>query len=199
MVCRICGVQAFDLGVFRFINNWPDGLSPLFHTLSEANKWTPVRIALLLLLAYMIWRKDLRKPALFALPAAGISNEICDVLKATFQMLRPCVELASLNLRVEKLTSFGTASSHSANMMAIAVLFLVYKRSWGWWWLAVAVLTGISRVYVGVHYPYQVLYGWLVGAAVSMGLVGIDRVIGHWKSQQEITEVDEPTPVIETV
>ena len=66
-----------------------------------------------------------------------------------------------------RLTSFGTSSAHAATMMAVAVAFLFYHRPLGYAWLAVALVTGYSRVYVGVHYPYQVLLGWLIGAFVA--------------------------------
>lgn len=107
-------------------------------------------------------------------------------------MLRPSVELAVLNLRVERLTSFGTASSHAANMMAIACLFLFYKRIWGYWWLGIAVFTGISRIYVGVHYPYQVLYGWFVGAAVSGILIFIEQKLRRRKENHQENMEDSP-------
>lgn len=174
------------------MNGLPNFFEPFFLTLSEGNKWWPVRIGLLLLLVYMIYRKDLRVPALLCLPAAGLANETCDILKATFQMLRPSVELAVLNLRVERLTSFGTASSHAANMMAIACLFLFYKRIWGYWWLGIAVFTGISRIYVGVHYPYQVLYGWFVGAAVSGILIFIEQKLRRRKENHQENMEDSP-------
>lgn len=98
-------------------------------------------------------------------------------------MLRPSVEVADAIVRVNRLTSFGTASAHSANMMAVAVPFLIYARPIGYFWLGIAILTGISRVYVGVHYPYQVLFGWMVGAAVSGGLVVIWE---SWKRNQAL-------------
>jgi undecaprenyl-diphosphatase len=53
-------------------------------------------------------------------------------------------------------------------MMAVAACFLYGFRPLGWVWLVVAVLTGLSRVYVGVHYPSQVLLGWLCGAFAAM-------------------------------
>lgn len=82
-------------------------------------------------------------------------------------MLRPCVELPDVHLRVDTMTSFGTASAHSANMAAVATAFTFYFgwRAWPWW--VVAFMTGLSRIYVGVHYPSQVLFGWLTGIIVA--------------------------------
>jgi undecaprenyl-diphosphatase len=61
------------------------------------------------------------------------------------------------------LDSSGTSSAHSANMAAIATVMALETGRWGIPWIAVALLTGISRIYTGVHYPSQVLLGWTVG------------------------------------
>jgi len=105
-------------------------------------------------------------------------------------MLRPSVEVPDAIIRVNRLTSFGTASAHSANMMAVAVPFLYYARPIGFFWLGIAILTGISRIYVGVHYPYQVVFGWMVGAAMSGILIAGWE---HWKKIRAIRK-GEPEP-----
>ena len=145
-------------------------MNPLFYVLSKGTKMVPVLIILVIAVIFLLRDKRTRVPTIIALIAWPIGNEICDVFKNTFQHLRPCVELADVNLRVEKLTSFGTISAHSANMMAVAVPFLFRARKVGYVWLVIAILTGISRIYVGVHYPYQVLGGWIAGGLVAMGL-----------------------------
>lgn len=171
-------MQAIDLAIFRWINRWPDALEPLFITLSEGNKWWPVRIILLALLAFFVSQPKLRRPGLLAVLAVPLANEACDLLKNTFQMLRPSVEVPDVIIRVARLDSYGTASAHSANMMAVAAMFFAFQQPrWGAAWLVVAVLTGISRIYIGVHYPYQVLYGWIVGAAVALLLAAIYKAI----------------------
>lgn len=166
-------MRPLDLQLFHWVNGWPDAFNPLFFSLSEGNKWLPVRLALVAFLAFCLWKPKLRAPALVALIAWPLANELCDVLKNVFQMPRPSVEVADAILRVNRLTSFGTASAHSANMAAVATAFLAYHRGLGYFWLSIAILTGISRIYVGVHYPYQVLLGWLVGAAVSGSAIAL--------------------------
>jgi len=160
-------VREFDQAVFRAINHAPDWLEPSMLFFSEGNKWWWVRIGLLAVLAFFVWRKSTRKATVLAMVAWPIANAACDALKFGMRLPRPSVDLADAIVRVERLTSFGTASAHSATMMAVAIAFLFYNRTAGLIWLAVAVLTGVSRVYVGVHYPYQVLFGWGVGAFVA--------------------------------
>jgi undecaprenyl-diphosphatase len=61
------------------------------------------------------------------------------------------------------LDSSGTTSAHSANMAAIATVMTLEAKWWGAPWIAFAFFTGISRIYTGVHYPSQVIFGWGVG------------------------------------
>lgn len=183
-------MQATDESIFRWINAWPDWLEPIFLFFSQGNKWWPVRIGLGLIAIYLLWNKRTRAITIVALLSWPIANEITDLLKNGVQMLRPCVELDQINLRVEKLTSFGTASAHAANMAALATAFSLEWRKRAWPWVAVAFFTGISRIYVGVHYPSQVLLGWLCGAAAAV-LVWVvwkrffDRAVDPSESQSE--------------
>lgn len=162
-------MQRLDTEVFRHINGWPEALSPVFTFFSEGNK-NPLVIALLaVLVAYLCWNKNTRMATLLALLAVALANETCDMLKAWLQDPRPCNELANVHLRVKRLTSYGTASSHAANLAAVAAVFMSFRVRWGWVWAIAAVMNGLSRVYVGVHYPGQVLLGWIVG--ILAGLV----------------------------
>lgn len=164
-------MRGLDQAIFRAINGWPEWMNPVFQVFSEGTKSWPVRIVLVVLLGFFIWKKKTRTPAILAMVSWPIANAATDWLKHSLQMPRPCVELSDAIVRVDKLTSFGTASAHSANMMAVATAFMFYDRRLGSVWLAVAILTGLSRIYVGVHYPYQVLFGWFVGAFVAFVVV----------------------------
>lgn len=160
-------MREFDISLFRAINGWPDWLEPPFVFLSVGTKILWVDIVLLVaFIAFLRWKRT-RPAAVLAMLSWPIANAACDWLKYGLQMQRPCVDLTDVLLRVDKLTSFGTASAHSATMMAVTVAFLFYHRTSGIVWLFVAVLTGISRIYVGVHYPSQVLLGWFVGFFVA--------------------------------
>lgn len=163
-----------DVAVFRWINGWNDAYSPFYVFLSEGSKWTWVRILLALVFVAMIAAGPRsRKAAILALIAFPVANGLTDILKHSFHVLRPCVELVDVHLRVGKLDSFGTASAHSANTAAVATVLTWFLRPWGSIPIAVALFTGLSRIYVGVHYPSQVLLGWACGILVGFLVVGV--------------------------
>lgn len=184
-------MRGLDLAVFYAINRWPDTLTPLFYFISECTKWLPVRIFLLSLFLAMIGWQKTRKAAICAVIAFPLTNELCDLLKDGFQVLRPCVELADVTLRVNKLTSFGTASAHSGNMSAIALVMTYYLGwKWGLPWMIIALLSGLSRIYVGVHYPSQVLLGWTCGVIVALLTVKVaDWIQNTIKARREARAV----------
>lgn len=178
--------------IFHWINGWPDALNPVFQLFSEGNKWWIVRILLLGILAAMIiWGKERgRKAALLTILAVPIANELTDVLKAAIPDLRPCVVEPDAILRIKQLTSSGTASAHSANMAAVACVMTYFLRWDGAIWILVALLTGISRIYVAAHYPSQVLAGWIVGILVGLVLVKAYEWIArrYWNRNHEPPE-----------
>lgn len=156
-----------DVSIFRLINGWPESLAPIFVFFSEATK-RPYRSYIIPLLGLitlgMLWRSvRTRTTILLCLLAVAISNGITEAFKTAIPFERPCVSLPDVTLHVGKLTTFGTASSHAANMAAVATVFCILLGRWGGPWVAVALLTGLSRIYVGVHFPSQVLFGWASG------------------------------------
>lgn len=165
-------MRDLDHALFYGINRWPEGLSPFFVFLSECTKYLPVVALLVATFLIMLWHPKTRLAAIHTIIAFPLANEATDILKAGFKGLRPCVELSDVIIRVNKLTSFGTASAHSANMAAVA-LVMTYFLGWRWgsFWIAVAFFTGLSRIYVGVHYPYQVLLGWACGLIVAFAVI----------------------------
>ncbi|MBS1717849.1 MAG: phosphatase PAP2 family protein [Armatimonadetes bacterium] len=168
-------MRQLDVRIFYDVNGWPEALRPFFVFLSEGIRDWPLRLAFTILVLAMIWRGGRARPAvILALLSWPLANFITDQLKNSLRVPRPNVELAHVALRTDYLTSFGTASAHSANMAAVATVFCWRLGYWGLPWVLLAFLTGLSRIYVGVHYPSQVLFGWLCGVFAASLILTIE-------------------------
>lgn len=153
-----------NLAVFRAINHWPAWMAPVMQFFGTATDRLWFKLLLLALVIAMIaWTPQTRRTAIQALIAFPIANGITDLFKHNLPMPRPFQELPNVILWLGTSDSAGTASAHSANMAAVAFVFTYHLKWWGSPWIVVALITGLSRIYCGMHYPYQVLLGWSCG------------------------------------
>lgn len=198
-------VRGLDYRVLEWINGWPQTFSPFLKFFSVAMSQLWVKVALGVFLIWLIWRGGKsRLAALFALASIGIANTLTNVFKEAWPVSRPFQDFPYIKvddtgvagplqtihakvldpsiqvlLRVGHSDSMGTASAHSANMAAVAFV-MTYQLGWKWGipWIFIALLTGISRVYTGAHYPGQVMLGWLCGIFAAL------VVIKTWEAWQ---------------
>ena len=169
-----------DRAIFHLINRWPESFAPAMRTFSEGLNSPGMKgLLAVIVVALLAAGKETRRAAILALIAFPLADGATNVLKHAFPTLRPCND-PSLNdciLRIGASQSSGTASAHAANTVAIATVFLLTLRWYGAPWAALAILVGLSRIYNGVHYPWQVGLGWLVGILVAGLVVVVGRQV----------------------
>lgn len=170
-------VESIDSRLFLWLNGQHAGwLDTVIVSITEMWPWIPIYI----LLAYLVIKQYGRK-SLWIFLAVGLvilcSDQLsAHVCKPLFHRLRPCFnpELEGLVHLPKGLPGgrYGFVSSHAANTFAVATFLTAALRkgyrSIGWWLFAWALISSYSRIYIGVHYPGDVLAGAVLGILVGL-------------------------------
>ncbi|MEZ4737188.1 MAG: phosphatase PAP2 family protein [Caldilineaceae bacterium] len=124
----------------------------------------------LLLLPVLYWTVD-RRLGLRVAVLLLLSIVLNSVIKMLLHAPRPYWFDPQVQLWTAPEFSFGIPSGHAQNAVVMWGLFAAYgRRAWGWLVAVILIgLTGLSRLYLGVHFPTDVLAGWLLGVLLLWG------------------------------
>jgi undecaprenyl-diphosphatase len=170
-------LQHLDQQLFLFLNSHN---SPFWDTVMYAISgrviWAPLYLAILLYLGFKYKRKFLIIIP-FIIIAVTLADQVSvQLFKNVFMRLRPCHEpsLAGMVHLVKGECGglYGFISSHASNSFNVALLSLMFiKRRWYTISIIIwALVIGYSRIYLGVHYPGDVVCGAMVGAFIGWGV-----------------------------
>lgn len=175
----------FDIDILLWINgHYSDWLDTIMWTISRSKTWIPLYVLLVGMIAYRFrsWKAVLLILLGFGL-AVGLSDfTTSGIIKPLVCRLRPTHEPSIDPIRlVCRYTGglYGFCSSHAANTMACGLLFsLLYRNKYAtvglMTWVA---LNCYSRMYLGVHYPSDIMVGLLIGV---LWTVPVWLVLTHW-------------------
>jgi len=168
-----------DTALFLFLNR--NMANPIFDIvmpfITNAHNWR-IPILLMWLSLIIFGRKEGRITAILVVVILALSDQLSSsVIKPWINRIRPCFVVEGARLLINQVKSPSFPSSHAANMAAMAVLFSVKYRRLMALFIAVAVTVSYSRIYVGVHYPSDMLGGWGLGIACAVIILILEKFI----------------------
>ena len=176
-----------DKELFLFLNGLHHPvLDPVMWFLSGSKNWIPFYALLIFLIV-----KEFKKETILIIASIGLMILLSDqttsgLMKPFFERYRPSHE-PSLAGKVHTVYSYlggryGFASGHAANSFALATyVFFLFRQQYPWmvWMFAWAAVIAYSRIYLGVHYPGDIIVGGLIGTAYGYGCF---RLFSHLRS-----------------
>jgi undecaprenyl-diphosphatase len=157
-----------NITVFRAVNDigkeYPD-INPLFIFFAEYT----VYCLILVLLFYWLTRKTENKlmvvSAVISFFIAEVTGKLIGLLYSHHQ---PFAVWSNVNKLIEKEVGNSFPSDHTIVFFSVCISIALFRRRFWYLWASLALLLSISRIYVGVHYPVDILVGAVLGIVASI-------------------------------
>ncbi|KAA0766557.1 undecaprenyl-diphosphatase [Bacillus sp. SH5-2] len=162
----------FNIDIFRAINDLGKQYSFLSSTMVFLAEYM-VYILALIILAY--WFTGSRKSRMMVIQAmiAFVIAEVIGKIAGKFHLnYQPFAVLPDVNKLVDHAVDNSFPSDHTILFFSICFSFWLVRDKTRWLWLILAFCVAISRIWVGVHYPFDVAVGALIGC--------ISAVFSYW-------------------
>jgi len=165
-------LYSIDVALFFFINHTLadpilDWVMPF---VTNLNKQKPVIIIVFGILGMLVWKGGNKGKATAGLLVITIllSDQISSsIIKNLVGRIRPCGVLDGVRLLVDCGSGLSFPSSHAVNNFAGATIISHFYYSKKWYWFSIAALVALSRPYVGVHYPSDIIGGAIIGWGIA--------------------------------
>ena len=160
---------SIDLSLFHFLNSTISNpvFDKFFPFITNVKNWYIAYIILWLIL-FIKGGKIGRLASFVIILLIVCSDQLnSSLLKNIFDRIRPCNALNEVNILVNCSGSFSFPSSHAVNNFAVAYYFYKLFPKLKWALFLSATIIALSRPYVGVHYPSDIIAGAIIGMFVG--------------------------------
>jgi len=174
------GTTGWDAALYRDLNEVPAALASILTPLSRLFLFGGLTVVGVLAVVYVVIRNRTALPVLIGAAAATLAWTTANLAKVIADRPRPYETVAHAILRQQPAHGTSFPSSHTAVALATAIALVPFvARPVAVVAIVYAALVGWSRMYVGVHYPLDVLAGAGIGVAIGgLALLASTRMLG---------------------
>ena len=163
-----------DYVLFHAVNGFAGRSSTLDAVMIASAKYLPIVFALALIALYLSWRPLNQRGAFLAGVSALLALGIGQLVGKSFPRPRPYLS-HTVNQLIPPSLDTSFPSDHAILGFSVAVMIWRYNRRVGAALLVLATIMAIARVFVGAHYPADVLGGAILGSVVSVALASLSE------------------------
>ncbi|KXY34467.1 undecaprenyl-diphosphatase [Bacillus anthracis] len=162
----------FNIDIFRAINDLGKQYSFLNPAIVFLAEYMVYILALIILAYWFTGSRQSRMMVIQAMVAFVIAEVIGKVAGKFHLNYQPFAVLTDVNKLVDHAVDNSFPSDHTILFFSICFSFSLVRKKAGWLWLILAFCVAISRIWVGVHYPFDIAVGALIGC--------ISAVFSYW-------------------
>lgn len=164
----------FDVALFRWINGFAGHHPVIDKLMTGVANYAPLVVVVVLLACWGRWTRAWQRAAALATIAALLALGVGQLLNTALPRPRPFLVMDATVL-VPHAPDPSFPSDHAILMFAVTVVLASVSRRLAGWLAVFSILVLIARVYVGVHYPADVLGGAVLGAAAGQVTLRVAR------------------------
>lgn len=117
---------------------------------------------------YFIWRRPGMRARVFAAAEIVLAivlsrGVIAETVRFFYHHPRPFEVLDFTPILLGETPNNSFPSGHMTALFAFAAILYAWDKRWGIWYLVLSLFVGVARIYVGVHWPYDILGGIAIG------------------------------------
>jgi undecaprenyl-diphosphatase len=160
-------IHKHDVAILRIINNSMSCKVLDFIMTPITYLGSTIFSVLFTLIAIVSPNKTIHSLGIKVLFTLSVSSFISKIIKESVNRIRPFLKISGLNIKKIGIDEYSFPSGHTTAAFSMAVTTSLFYPNVAAAVIFLASCVGISRIYIGVHYPTDVLAGTFIGSATS--------------------------------
>ena len=161
-------LSELNYDIFRMVNDLGKQVTYLNDVVAFIAEYMVFFLALSVIIFWFTRKRQNRMMVICALTAFVISEVIGKIVGMLYSHHQPFAELSNVNQLIEHEVDNSFPSDHTILFFSVCLTFWLFKKKHGFLWILLAFCVGLSRIWVGVHYPVDIIVAAVIGSTLSI-------------------------------